>query len=153
MKFSIRDAELPDMDDLQRVFRRASLSNANDRELLREHPEWLVLSSEAVRDRRLRVAVDGDGTTIGFSSFHIVDGVAELEDLFVDPPSMRHGVGMALVEDVVAQVRRLEFATLEVTANPHAMAFYRRLGFVELRTVDTSGYPAPRMGRPVGPLD
>ena len=153
MDFNIRDAELADMDGLQRVFRRASLSNENDRELLREHPEWLVLSSEAVRDGRLRVAVDGDGATIGFASFHIVDAVAELEDLFVDPPLMRHGVGTALVEDVVAQVRRLRFAMLEVTANPHAMAFYRRLGFVEQGTVDTPGYPAVRMGRPLRPLD
>jgi hypothetical protein len=37
---------------------------------------------------------------------------------------------------------------LEVTANPHAMAFYEHMGFVATHLVDTQFYPAPRMRRP-----
>ena len=48
MPVVIRDAAITDMDDLQGVFRRASLSNENDRGLLREHPEWLDLSDEGL---------------------------------------------------------------------------------------------------------
>jgi ribosomal protein S18 acetylase RimI-like enzyme len=135
------------MDDLQGVFRRASLSNENDRELLREHPEWLVLSDQGVLEGRMRVAVDSDGTIVGFATYLISDGLAELEDLFVDPPRMRQGLATALVMDTSARLHELGIARLEVTANPHAMAFYERLGFVKFRTVDTSGYPASRMSR------
>jgi len=148
MPFLIRDAETTDMDDLQGVFRNASLSNENDRGLLREHPEWLVLSDRGVLEGRMRVAVDDDGTVAGFATYLISDGLAELEDLFVDPPRMRQGIAAALVLDISARLHVLGFERLEVTANPHAMLFYERVGFVEVGTVDTSGYPASRMSRP-----
>ena len=152
MPLVIRDAVITDMDDLQGVFRRASLSNENDRVLLREHPEWLDLSDEGILQGRMRVAVGDDGTVVGFATYVISDGIAELEDLFVDPQWMRKGVAAALVLDVSARLSDLHFERLEVTANPHAMAFYKHLGFVADRIVETSGYPAPRMSRPTSAL-
>ena len=95
MAFLIRDAATTDLGDLQGVFRSASLSNENDRGLLREHPEWLVLSDQGVREGRTRVAVDEYGTVTGFATHLISDGAAELEDLFVDPPRMRQGIATA----------------------------------------------------------
>ena len=53
MSISIRDAEIADMDELQGVFQRASLSNENDRGPLLEHPEWLMLSDRGVREGRI----------------------------------------------------------------------------------------------------
>jgi GNAT superfamily N-acetyltransferase len=147
MLLLIRDAEATDMEDLQGVFRRASLSNEADRGLLREHPEWLVLSDQGVREGRTRVAVDEYGTVTGFATHLISDGAAELEDLFVDPPRMRQGIAAALVLDISSRLHQLGFERLEVTANPHAMAFYEHLGFVADQIVDTPGYPAPRMSR------
>jgi hypothetical protein len=58
---------------------------------------------------------------------------------------MRHGVGRALLVDISSLVRELNFESLEVTANPHAMAFYEHMCFVTDRLVDTEFYPAPRM--------
>ena len=152
MAISIRDAEMTDVDDLQRVFRSASLSNENDRGLLLDHPEWLVLASEGIVDGRTRVAVDAVGAVVGFATVQLLDGVAELEDLFVDPRWMRQGVGAALVEDAAARLCLHHYETLEVTANPHAMAFYERVGFVAQRVVETEGYPALRMTRPTRPF-
>lgn len=150
VKFTIRNANLADMLELQGVFRRASLSNDSDRESLLAHPKWLVLSETGVREGRVRLAIDLSSSVIGFASYLISSGIAELEDLFVDPSWMRRGVGEALVLDIAEQVRRLGFALLEVTANPHAMAFYEHMGFVVDRIVDTEFYPAPRMLRQIG---
>ncbi len=61
-------ADLSDMEHLQGVFERASLSDQNDRDLLRQHPEWLVLSERSVPEGRVRVAVDDDGTPVGFAT-------------------------------------------------------------------------------------
>jgi N-acetylglutamate synthase-like GNAT family acetyltransferase len=153
MPFLIRDAEITDMGGLQGIFRRASQSNENDRGLLREHPEWLVLSDQGVLEGRTRVTVDEDGTVTGFATYLISDDVAELEDLFVDPPRMRQGIAVALVLDISSRLHQIGFENLEVTANPHAMAFYEYLGFVADQIVDTQGYPAPRMSRPTGSPD
>ena len=138
------------MLELQGVFRRASLSNDSDRESLLAHPKWLVLSETGVREGRVRLAIDLSCSVIGFASYLISSGIAELEDLFVDPSWMRRGVGEALVLDIAEQVHRLGFDVLEVTANPHAMAFYEHMGFVVDRIVDTEFYPAPRMFRQIG---
>ncbi len=148
MRVAIRDADITDMDDLRRVFQRASLSNENDRGLLERHPERLVLSEEGVLEQRTRVAVADDGTVVGFGTYLISDGLAELEGLFVDPRWTRRGIGAALVLDISAHLDELRFKRLEVTANPHAMAFYEHLGFAVDGFVDTSGLPAPRMSRP-----
>jgi GNAT superfamily N-acetyltransferase len=136
---------MSDMAELRGIFRRASLSNENDREQLVANPESLVLAEDGVRERRTRVALDAWGSIIGFASYLISENVAELEDLFVDPPWMRHGVGAALVVDISSLVREQNVEWLEVTANPHAMAFYEHMGFVADRLVDTEFYPAPRM--------
>ena len=149
MPASIRDAKLTDMEELQAVFQRASLSNQNDRGSLLEHPEWLILSESGVLQGRMRVAVSDDGAVVGFATYLIAGGIVELEDLFVDPPWMRRGIGQALVLDLSARLRELGFKTLEVTANPHAMAFYEHLGFVKFEIVATQFSPASRMRRPI----
>lgn len=149
MGFTLRDARLSDMAELRGVFVRASLSNEGDRPLLREHPEWLELSDVAVREGRTRVALDDGRVVIGFATYVISEGIAELEDLFVDPSHRRRGIGEALVRDISDQVRHMDFEMLEVTANPHAMAFYESMGFTPDRLVDTEGLPALRMRRPI----
>ena len=67
---------------------------------------------------------------------------SELEDLFTDPDWMRRGIATALVRDLAATVPRIY-----LTANPHALAFYESVGFVEDGIAETSGGPAVRMHR------
>ena len=76
-------------------------------------------------------------------------GVIELEDLFVDPPWMRQGVGRELVLDAIAIGRERSFDRLEVTANPHAQAFCKNMGFVTNHIVETDLYPAHRMHKTI----
>ena len=110
------------------------------------HPELVGPTEEAVAEGRTRVAVAADGTILGFATGRLIESdVLELEDLFVDPDWMRRGVGRRLVADVVAQARREAVARIEVTANPHADAFYRSVGFVYLGRTDTEFGPATRM--------
>ena len=147
MRVAIRDAEITDMDDLRRVFERASLSNENDRGLLEEHPELLVLSEvseradEGPRGRRRH----------GCRLCHLIGSPTDLRSLKASSwnPDGRGVVsGPRFVLDISARLDEVHFKRLEVTANPHAMAFYERLGFAVDRVVDTPGYPAPRMSRP-----
>ena len=147
MSYALRDATLADHRDLERVFRRASLSNENDRGHLLEHPDWLTLPERGIREGRMRLATDEDDTVVGFATVLVQDGVAELEDLFVDPGHRRRSVAELLVLDTSERVRELGFETLEVTANPHAMPFYEYMGFVKCGLVDTEFSEAPRMRR------
>jgi GNAT superfamily N-acetyltransferase len=95
----------------------------------------------------MRLATDEENAVVAFATFLIADGGAELEDLFVDPEHRRRGIAELLVLDISQRVRGMGFETLEVTANPHAMAFYEYMGFVDCGRVETEFYAAPRMRR------
>ena len=73
----------------------------------------------------------------------------ELEDLFVDPGWRRRGIAAALVNRIAQVLRARGVQRLEVTANPHAMGFYRAAGFVDCGAADTVFGTAPRMVLPV----
>lgn len=147
---AIRNAVVADMQSLSGVFRRASLSNEGDRDHLLAHPESLVLSDTGIRQGRTRVALEPEsGEILGFASWLVKDGVIELEDLFVEPQWMRRGVGRALVLDAVAIAEEQSFDRLEVTANPHARAFYASAGFTVDHVVETEFSPGQRMHRNV----
>jgi GNAT superfamily N-acetyltransferase len=142
---SIRTAVVDDMQSLRGVFRRASLSNEGDRDHLLAHPEALVLSDSGVRQGRTRVATHFESGIVGFASWLVTDEVIELEDLFVEPAWMRRGIGRALVLDAAATASNHSFHRLEVTANPHAQAFYESVGFIADHVVTTDFYPGLRM--------
>ncbi|WP_405181747.1 GNAT family N-acetyltransferase [Nocardia sp. NBC_01377] len=142
----IRLAEAADFDSLQAIFVRASLSNAGDRDVLLANPDALVLTPDRIAQRRTVVAVTDTGTIAGFaSSGAITDDSVELDDLFVDPSMMRRGIGRRLVDAIAADARRRGLTEIVVTANPHADAFYRSAGFVELHQVSTEFGSGARM--------
>ena len=136
----IRVAALDDMPALREVFRRSSLSNDGDRDVLLAHPEALQFAALAVDEGRTRVAVTED-RLVGFATLL----GSELEDLFVDPDWMRRGIGRTLVLDAIVTARAQGLKRIEVTANDHALAFYRRMGFVLDGTVATDFGPGSRM--------
>ena len=128
------------------VFRRASLSNAGDRDNLLAHPEHLILGPEGLAEGRTHVAEE-DGSVVGFATWagaDGADGTVELEDLFVDPGWRRRGIGTALVSRIVDVLRARGVQALEVTANPHAQGFYSAAGFIDCGMAETDFGAAPR---------
>jgi ribosomal protein S18 acetylase RimI-like enzyme len=126
------------------VYRRASLSNTGDRDNLLAHPEYLILGPEGLAGGRTHV-VEEDGAVVGFATWAETAGIIELEDLFVDPGYMRRGIASALVSRIAEVLRARGAERLEVTANPHALGFYRAVGFIECGTAETDFGAAPRM--------
>ena len=126
------------------VYRRASLSNAGDRDNLLAHPEFLILGPEGLAEGRTYVAEE-DGSVVGFATWAEADGSIELEDLFVDPGWMRRRIATALVSRIVDVLRARGAECLEVTANPHAREFYSAAGFTDCGVAETEFGAAPRM--------
>ena len=91
----------------------------------------MELTDEGITEGRTQVAVGADDAILGFITTRPLDMcVLEIEDLFVDPDWMRTGVASRLVEDLLATAGGNAVRRIEVTANPHATAFYRHVGFV-----------------------
>ena len=113
----IRAASASDLPALRDLFRRSSLSNEGDRDLLLARPEVLELTDEGISERRTQVAVGAGDEIRGFITTRPLDAcVLEIEDLFVDPGWMRTGVASRLVEDLLATASRNGVLRIEVTA-------------------------------------
>jgi GNAT superfamily N-acetyltransferase len=135
---AVRAATAADEPAVARIFRRASLSNAGDRDALLAHPEALVLADALIARGRTRVATTPDGTVVGFASTRPGDrGVLELDDLFVDPRARRMGAARQLVLRIVDEAADDGVVRIDVTANPHASGFYDAVGFVADGREDT----------------
>ncbi len=147
----VRTAVADDLPLLRALFRRSSLSNADDAATLLAHPEALVLHDAGVLAGRTRVAVDGTGAVVGFATTVGGGEARELEDLFVDPEHQRQGIGALLVADAVTLARRDGAVRLEVTGNPHASRFYAAVGFERVGEVATELGPGIRMHLDLSP--
>jgi GNAT superfamily N-acetyltransferase len=145
----IRDATLDEAGALEDLQRRSSLVWEEYRAQLLARPDAISLPVSAIHDGTVRVACGADGV-LGFSvTVPSVDGDGpdELDGLFVEPDAMRGGVGRALIADVVARGERRGVPAIEVTANPRALDFYRKVGFRDHGPVPTRFGPGLRMRR------
>src|SRR5690348_15225486 len=142
----IRLGTVADLAAASGVYRRASLSNAGDRDNLLAHPEYLILGPEGLAEGRTHVAEE-DGSVVGFATWAETAGTIELEDLFVDPDYMRRGIATALVNCIAEILRARGAERLEVTANPHAkrgatasssQQYLAASGFTQARTIDAT---------------
>ena len=140
----IRLGTSADLPAAAEVYRRASLSNAGDRDNLLAHPEHLILGPAGLAEGRTLVAEE-DGSLVGFATWAEIAGTMELEDLFVDPGYMRRGIATALIGRTAEVLRARGAERLEVTANPHALGFYRSAGFTDCGVAATEFGSAPRM--------
>ena len=140
----IRLGVLADLPAAAAVYRSASLSNAGDRDHLVAHPEYLILGPEGLAEGRTHVAEE-DGSLVGFATWIEAGGTVELEDLFVHPAWIRRGIATALVKRIAEVLRARGVERLEVTANPHALGFYRAVGFIDCGVAETEFRAAPRM--------
>ena len=140
----IRLGTSADLAAASSVYRRASLSNAGDRDNLLAHPEYLILGPAGLAEGRTYVAEE-NGSITGVATWAGTGDPVELKDLFVDPDYRRRGIAAVLVTRIAGDLRTRGVQRLEVTANPHALEFYRAAGFTDCGVAETEFGPAPRM--------
>jgi len=143
---SIRDARPDEAAVLESLHRRSSDVWDEYRAQLAANPDAIEPPHAAIAEGRVRVAVDSSGRPLGFSVvLPIRDRRCELDDLFVEPESMRSGVGRLLVDDVAIRAAAAGATHVDVTANPNALGFYERVGFEIIGQAATRFGDAPRM--------
>ena len=101
--------------------------------------------SDVIKNKTVTVFLcEFDDKHVGFIAFHLSMTSLEIRDLYVFPSHRRHGIGRALVNDVLCRSGKRCPATLWVaeTSKP-AISLYRKMGFnntgettTELRRID-----------------
>jgi GNAT superfamily N-acetyltransferase len=65
---------------------------------------------------------------VGFYALSREGAAFELEHMWVDPPSMRTGIGARLFRHALETAHALGGRTLTIASDPNAEGFYRRMG-------------------------
>jgi N-acetylglutamate synthase-like GNAT family acetyltransferase len=133
-------------DDYERVRELTFESKAHwgyDREFVRRWAEGLTFEND-----RERWVAEVDGTIAAWAALvPPAEGIAVLDDLWVDPAAMGQGLGSRLFRLAAARARELGAERLEWGAEPNAVGFYEKLGGRKLRDHVTEwGRVAPWMG-------
>ena len=133
-------------DDYERVRELTLESKAHwgyDRDFVRRWAEGLSFEND-----RERWVAELDGVVVAWAALvPPLDGVAVLDDLWVDPAWLGCGLGGRLFRLAADRARELGAERLEWGAEPNAVGFYEKLGGRKLRDHFTEwGRVAPWMG-------
>jgi GNAT superfamily N-acetyltransferase len=95
----------------------------------------LTLTAAYIRDHPVFVAADAEDQPRGFYALAVEEAGAVLDHLWMEPEWMGRGVGRELLRHAVETARAGGAARLEIDSDPHAEAFYRRMGAVRIGEV------------------
>jgi GNAT superfamily N-acetyltransferase len=147
----IRPALLSEHAALEALQRRASLVAEEYRDALMAHPDAIALDAAEIEAGRVLVAQHQEtGELLGFAAWvPRDDAAADLDGLFVELAHWRAGIGRELVDAAAQAAAAAGAGRLHVIANPAAVAFYTRCGFIADGETQTRFGPAPTMVRPL----
>lgn len=132
MTIPIRDGTEADFERLRAIAVEAKAHWGYDRALVEEWAQGGDFEPASLRARLLYVA-EVEGAPVGWAALIPRGEVGWLEDLWVEPAWIGHGLGRALFEHVAAEARRRGARRLEWEAEPNAQGFYEHLGGAYIR--------------------
>jgi GNAT superfamily N-acetyltransferase len=105
----------------------------------------LTISADFIRDHHVYV-VEVDGEVRGFYALCVSGDAertaesvrkAELEHLWVTPDLIGTGIGKELFLDAMEKAAALAVRDVEISADPNAAGFYKRMGAMQIGEVDS----------------
>lgn len=91
----------------------------------------LTITPDFVRDNEVFLALV-DGAAAGCCALVVTEDLAELEHMWIDPARMGAGLGRTLFEHTTQRARERGLSELELSADPNAEGFYKRMGAVRI---------------------
>jgi ribosomal protein S18 acetylase RimI-like enzyme len=93
----------------------------------------------AQNERGLGAVATWDNAPCGFGMLTLWPRAAEISDLIVNARYRGQGVGSLIIDYLTNAARDMRVQVLEIgvaLSNPRALALYRRLGFIDGRTIE-----------------
>jgi GNAT superfamily N-acetyltransferase len=140
---SVRPARVGDHQRLRELTFESKAHWGYDRDFVGRWAEGLTFE-----DGGERWVAELDGGIVAWAALvPPTDGVAVLDDLWVDPTWLGHGLGRRLFQLAAERARELHAERLEWGAEPNAVGFYEKLGGRKIRDHLTEwGRTVPWMG-------
>jgi N-acetylglutamate synthase-like GNAT family acetyltransferase len=102
----------------------------------------LTISPEFIQNNHVYVHEE-DGEIRGFYALCVAGDKAELDHMWVTPTAIGSGIGKELFLDAMERAAKLKVNAVEISSDPNAAGFYKRMGATQIGEVD-----APVDGQP-----
>ena len=96
----------------------------------------LTISPDFIHDNHVYVS-EVHGEIRGFYALCVDGDKAELEHMWVTPTSIGTGVGKEMFLDAMERAAALDVRNVELSADPNAAGFYKRMGAKQIGEVDS----------------
>ena len=97
----------------------------------------LTITSNFIHDNHVYVAEE-NGQIQGFYALIVTGDKAELDHMWVKPTLIGTGIGKELFLDAMERAAALKVSAVEISSDPNAAGFYRRMGATEIGEIDAS---------------
>jgi len=97
----------------------------------------LTISSDFIHDNHVYVAEENEQIQ-GFYALIVTGNKAELDHLWVKPALIGTGIGKELFLDAMERAAALKVIAVEISSDPNAAGFYRRMGASEIGETNAS---------------
>ena len=97
----------------------------------------LTITSNFIHDNHVYVAEE-NGQIQGFYALIVTGDKAELDHMWVKPALIGTGIGKELFLDAMERAAALKVSAVEISSDPNAAGFYRRMGATEIGEIDAS---------------
>jgi GNAT superfamily N-acetyltransferase len=88
-------------------------------------------------DQNQVFVIEEDGEVKGFYALCVDGSTAELEHMWVTPAYIGTGIGKELFLDAMDRATALRVNEIELSADPNAAGFYRRMGATQIGEVES----------------
>lgn len=88
-------------------------------------------------DQNQVFVIEDDGEIKGFYALCVEGSRAELEHMWVTPTCIGTGIGKELFLDAMDRATALRVNEIELSADPNAAGFYRRMGATQIGEVES----------------
>jgi predicted N-acetyltransferase YhbS len=132
--YSVREARLDEQRELTRICVRATRQAGYDQAFIDRVMPGLTMTVPLITAGCVQVAQRETGDVVGVVAVTttMLQGVALLYGLFVDPEYWKHGIGRVLFRAAVTRAKALKAGALMIYAEPSAEGFYKRMGTIRI---------------------
>jgi GNAT superfamily N-acetyltransferase len=131
---SVRDAKPDEQRELTRLCVRATMRAGYDEAFIDRVMPGLTITLPLITGGCVQVAEQKSGEVVGVVvvTSTVLQGIALLYSIFVDPVCWKRGVGRVLFGAAVTRAKALKAGALMIYAEPSAEGFYKRMGAIRI---------------------
>jgi GNAT superfamily N-acetyltransferase len=140
-QMTVRPAAPSEAAALSALCKRAKAHWGYDAAFMAMSDASLTIAPALIEAGRVLIA-EKNGQLLGMASLEpLEDGTFDLLHMFVEPSAIGSGVGRVLFRDIATLARTLGAMRLSILADPHAEAFYLRMGAQRIGEAPSDAIP------------